>query len=174
MQKIQIRAGKFQATCSSHTAAENAAIVNETMRGMAKLSERLFGSSSKDKRPPALYPYVWYEYYDTEPAGTTGRPVAFLSKADINTSFLLPAQWGAAGVTIWGANSDGRTSALCHGLETYVRGTFGPAVLEVVESRQRCSQLHCSGRGRCSELVKSSGCQCFAGFSGKACESTLG
>ena len=68
----------------------NAASVRRVVGGAAAIADRLFGNATARaaRAGPALFPFTWYDYYDTQ-----SDPV-HLSEADVATSLRIPAEYG--------------------------------------------------------------------------------
>ncbi|XP_008574966.1 PREDICTED: hyaluronidase-1 [Galeopterus variegatus] len=60
------------------------------------------------------------------------------------------AAQGAAGVVLWVSSENTRTKESCQAIKEYVDTTLGPFILNVTSAALLCSQVLCSGHGRCA------------------------
>ncbi|XP_053144102.1 hyaluronidase-1 [Hemicordylus capensis] len=73
----------------------------------------------------------------------------FLSKEDLVNTIGESAAQGAAGVILWGSNNYSSSQGACLEVKEYVDTLLGPYIINVTHSTRLCSQIVCSGHGRC-------------------------
>ncbi|XP_057561416.1 hyaluronidase-1 isoform X1 [Hippopotamus amphibius kiboko] len=74
----------------------------------------------------------------------------FLPLEDLEHSLGESAAQGAAGVVLWVSQENTRTKKSCKDIKAYVDTTLGPFILNVTSGALLCSQVLCSGHGRCA------------------------
>ena len=101
------------------------------------------------------------------------------------------AEYGTAGVVIWGDHLSARTRIDCLELQTFIDEFLGPLVRNVTEIAQDCSAKFCNWHGRCNfqlepavyaeplelglaqdltDKWKFVRCNCYRGWSGASCD----
>jgi hypothetical protein len=144
----------------------NIAYVKKVLSEARRVAARADGSV----RP--IYAYTMPEYEDE---GWNPRPKVpestFLSPPDFLAEFELSAQFGLAGLILYGGSADGYSKARCDVVRAYMHGTFLPQVAAVVAERNVCAAAHCSGRGTCIDHPGAAPpyCACIKGWSGADC-----
>ncbi|XP_040102990.1 hyaluronidase-1 [Oryx dammah] len=74
----------------------------------------------------------------------------FLSPEELEHSLGESAAQGAAGVVFWVSWANTSTKESCQAIKEYVETTLGPSILNVTSGARLCSQVLCSGHGRCA------------------------
>nr|XP_030723096.1 hyaluronidase-2 isoform X1 [Globicephala melas]XP_030723097.1 hyaluronidase-2 isoform X1 [Globicephala melas] len=74
----------------------------------------------------------------------------FLPLEELEHSLGESAAQGAAGVVLWVSWENTRTKESCQAIKEYVDTTLGPFILNVTSGALLCSQVLCSGHGRCA------------------------
>ncbi|XP_007527341.2 hyaluronidase-1 isoform X1 [Erinaceus europaeus] len=97
-------------------------------------------SRSRDPSLPVLpYFQIFYDMTDH-----------FLSLGDLEHSLGESTAQGAAGAVLWVSWENTKTKESCQAIKKYVDTTLGPFILNVTGGARLCSQVLCSGHGRCA------------------------
>lgn len=88
-----------------------------------------------------VLPYVQIVYDKTD---------HFLPLDELEHSVGESAAQGAAGVVLWVSWEDTQTKESCQAIKKYMDTTLGPFILNVTSGALLCSQVLCSGHGRCA------------------------
>ncbi|XP_069045702.1 hyaluronidase-2-like isoform X2 [Lepisosteus oculatus] len=75
--------------------------------------------------------------------------LAPLTEMDLVSTIGESAALGASGVVLWGGVDYSRSRDICLQLNTYLKSTLGPYILNVTTAARLCSRHLCSSRGRC-------------------------
>lgn len=74
----------------------------------------------------------------------------FLPAEELEHSLGESAAQGAAGLVLWVSWLSTSTKESCQAIKEYVDTTLGPSILNVTSGARLCSQVLCSGHGRCA------------------------
>lgn len=80
----------------------------------------------------------------------------FLSQDDLMRTIGESAALGAAGVVLWGDSNFSKSKATCRAVQDYLDETLGRFVVNITSAATVCSQVLCSGQGRCQRKDPSS------------------
>jgi hyaluronoglucosaminidase len=145
---------------TNETVAKNRDYVDCQLAEARRVATAAAARTSKPAQP--MYAYSWSDYYclynDT------------LRAADAETDFARPAEWGAAGVLVWGSSNDVAVASQCAAIGPFIEETLGPTVKRAVQGAAQCSAQRCSSHGRCVNMSAAArACSCYAGWVGAAC-----
>jgi hyaluronoglucosaminidase len=130
--------GNATATTNT-TIAMNREYVDCQLSEAKRVARAAATRTSKAEQP--IYAYAWEDYYCLYNDS--------LRQADAESEFLRPAEWGVAGVLLWGSSNDVATAGQCRAIGPYIQSTLGPTVKRAVDAATRCSAVRCSSHGRC-------------------------
>ncbi|DAA17016.1 TPA: hyaluronidase-1-like [Bos taurus] len=98
--------------------------------------------------------YLSHPVVIQQPAvGSQGGPLGAIlsfSQEELEHSLGESAAQGAAGVVLWVSWLSTSTKESCQAIKEYVDTTLGPSILNVTSGARLCSQVLCSGHGRCA------------------------
>jgi hyaluronoglucosaminidase len=128
------------------------------------------GKRRKDGIVPLVIPFVCTTYGNwINSAGVNHEYTQWLDAADAVLEFARPAEWGAAGVVVWGGSIDTTTTKRCAEGRVAFDAVLAPVLKDVAAKTSACAATNCSSRGRCATLPEVA-CLCDPGWSGTSCQ----
>ncbi|XP_061113365.1 hyaluronidase-1 [Conger conger] len=106
---------------------------------------RVAGQVKPNALPVLPYARIAYTY-----------SLEFLSEEDLVHTLGESIALGAAGVVLWGDATFSKSKGACLALKDYMDGTLGRYVVNVTTAAAICSDVLCSGQGRCRRTDPSS------------------
>jgi hyaluronoglucosaminidase len=127
------------------------------------------GANRADGVAPLVIPFVCPTYHSyIDGAGADRAWQRWLGVADAQLDFARPAEWGAAGVVVWGGSIDTSTKEKCAEGRAAFDAVVSPVLQAVAAKTSSCAVAKCSGHGRCATLPTTA-CLCDQGWSGASC-----
>ncbi|XP_031563585.1 hyaluronidase-1-like [Actinia tenebrosa] len=123
---------------------ENSPTNGAFVRGRLLETLRLREKYSKKGSSLPIFPYFRL-IYEKNPLNYD-----FLTNVDLYNTIGQAADFGAAGIVMWGNRRDENTSPeICRKLNDYIQTHLGPYFKNTEQESEKCSEERCNGNGRC-------------------------
>ena len=128
------------------------------------------GKRRKDGIAPLVIPFVCTTYGNwIDSAGVDHKYTQWVDAADAALELARPAEWGGAGIVVWGGSIDTTNAKRCAEGRAAFDTALAPVLKAVAAKTSACAAARCSGHGRCATLPEVA-CLCDAGWSGTSCQ----
>lgn len=110
----------------------------EFVRHRVQETFRIVNRTENGSTPVLPYACITYEFTQS-----------FLPQEDLVHTIGESASQGAAGIILWGSKNYSCSQKACLDVKKYVDTVLGQYIINVTSSTRLCSQIVCSGHGRC-------------------------
>ncbi|XP_066470265.1 hyaluronidase-1 [Tiliqua scincoides] len=110
----------------------------EFVRHRVQEAFRMVNRTGNGSTPVLPYACIAYEFTQS-----------FLPQEDLVHTIGESASQGAAGIILWGSKNYSCSQEACLDVKKYVDTVLGQYIINVTSSTRLCSQIVCSGHGRC-------------------------
>jgi hypothetical protein len=130
------------------------------------------GKKRADGVAPLVIPFVCTTYGNWfDGSGVNHAWQQWVNAADAALDFARPAEWGVAGIVVWGGSIDTTNKKKCAEGRAAFDAVLSPVLQAVAAKTRACAEATCSGHGRCATLPEVA-CLCDPGWSGASCSTS--
>jgi hyaluronoglucosaminidase len=128
------------------------------------------GKRRADHTAPLVMPFACPTYgHWLDGSGVDKEWQHWLDSADAKNEVARPAEWGAAGIVVWGGSIGTYRKKTCEAGRVAFDTVLSPVLKAVAAKTTACAKATCSGHGRCATLPTVA-CICDAGWNGTSCQ----
>ena len=128
------------------------------------------GKRRADHAAPLVMPFACATYgHWHDGSGVDEEWQHWVNTAGAKNDFARPAEWGAAGIVVWGGSIGTYHKKTCAAGRVAFDAVLSPVLKTVAAKTTACAKATCSKHGRCATLPTVA-CLCDAGWTGTSCQ----